>query len=146
MAPTIWIDCRGAKRTVEMQVPVLGFPRTGTTSIQEVLELPGYHDVHHIRSMYENPPEADMWAEAIKARFFGCGTPVAPAQNLVVPALFGPVVTEEGAKARCIEHYESLRWLVPKERLLEYEVKDGWGPLPVCAFLGKDVPAGSSPG
>jgi hypothetical protein len=28
--------------------------------------------------------------------------------------------------------------LVPKERLLEWEIGDGWGPL--CEFLGKPVP------
>jgi hypothetical protein len=32
---------------------------------------------------------------------------------------------------------------VPKEKLLEFEPKDGWKPL--CKFLGKDVPAGSCP-
>jgi hypothetical protein len=32
---------------------------------------------------------------------------------------------------------------VPKEKLLEFEPKDGWEPL--CKFLGKDVPAGSYP-
>ncbi|KAJ7679938.1 hypothetical protein B0H17DRAFT_1161218 [Mycena rosella] len=219
MASTPWVDRRGAKRTVEMQVLVLGFPRTGTTSIQAALRLLGYHDIHHMRSMYENPAEADMWVEAINARFFGRGTPYgraewdqllghcqavtdAPsmlfsadliaaypeamvvlqnrnidkwwmsyvgsigtlhtnlgfrlaqvldpalrkfvsAQRLVLSALLGPVVTEEGAKARFTDHYNGVRMLVPKERLLEYDVKDGWGPL--CAFLGKDVPAGEFP-
>lgn len=31
-----------------------------------------------------------------------------------------------------------IRGLVPKERLLEWNVKDGWEPL--CEFLGKPVP------
>lgn len=31
-----------------------------------------------------------------------------------------------------------VRGLVPSERLLEWTVEDGWGPL--CAFLGKPVP------
>lgn len=31
-----------------------------------------------------------------------------------------------------------VRGLVPKERLLEWEVGDGWEPL--CKFLGKPVP------
>ena len=26
----------------------------------------------------------------------------------------------------------------PKDRLLDFKLKDGWGPL--CAFLGKDIP------
>ena len=36
------------------------------------------------------------------------------------------------------EHNEGVRRVVPKENLLEFNVKQGWGPL--CEFLGKDVP------
>ena len=35
-------------------------------------------------------------------------------------------------------HYEAIRKLVPKERLLEYQVNEGWAPL--CTFLDKPVP------
>ena len=31
---------------------------------------------------------------------------------------------------------------MPKHRLLEYEVKEGWEPL--CRFLGKEVPVGEA--
>ena len=41
-----------------------------------------------------------------------------------------------------IKHYEEVRSLVPKDRLLEYKVTDGWEPL--CKFLGEPVPKGSS--
>ncbi|KAL2168389.1 hypothetical protein VTG60DRAFT_7302 [Thermothelomyces hinnuleus] len=36
------------------------------------------------------------------------------------------------------EHANMIRGLVPKERLLEWYIKDGWEPL--CKFLGKPVP------
>lgn len=36
------------------------------------------------------------------------------------------------------EHSAMIRGLVPKERLLEWTVQDGWEPL--CKFLGKEVP------
>lgn len=36
------------------------------------------------------------------------------------------------------EHCNMIRGLVPKERLLEWSVEDGWEPL--CEFLGKPVP------
>lgn len=36
------------------------------------------------------------------------------------------------------DHVESVRRLVPPDRLLEYNVKQGWQPL--CEFLGKEVP------
>jgi hypothetical protein len=37
-------------------------------------------------------------------------------------------------------HNEQVRRDVPADRLLVYEVRDGWGPL--CAFLGVPVPEG----
>ncbi|KAI4136802.1 MAG: hypothetical protein L6R39_007606 [Caloplaca ligustica] len=40
-------------------------------------------------------------------------------------------------------HYDHVRRAVPKERLLEYDVKEGWEPL--CRFLGKEVPAEEFP-
>jgi len=42
------------------------------------------------------------------------------------------------ARRRYREHYETLRRIVPKERLLEFKLEDGWGPL--CNFLGEEVP------
>lgn len=36
------------------------------------------------------------------------------------------------------EHYERVRCTVPKERLLEFRVQEGWSPL--CEFLGVEVP------
>ncbi|KAL8724932.1 MAG: hypothetical protein Q9181_006614 [Wetmoreana brouardii] len=43
------------------------------------------------------------------------------------------------ARSRYREHYEDVRSVVPRERLLEYRLGSGWEPL--CAFLGKEVPA-----
>ncbi|KAK7002189.1 P-loop containing nucleoside triphosphate hydrolase protein [Favolaschia claudopus] len=45
---------------------------------------------------------------------------------------------KQKSMARFVEHYDSVRELVPKERLLEYEVGEGWDRL--CAFLGDEVP------
>jgi hypothetical protein len=36
------------------------------------------------------------------------------------------------------DHYELVRRTVPAERMLEYRVEEGWGPL--CKFLDKDLP------
>jgi hypothetical protein len=36
------------------------------------------------------------------------------------------------------EHYDHVRSLVPKGRLLEYRIEEGWEPL--CEFLGEEVP------
>lgn len=36
------------------------------------------------------------------------------------------------------KHYDEVRSLVPADNLLEFSVKDGWGPL--CEFLDEEVP------
>ena len=42
------------------------------------------------------------------------------------------------AKERYHQYYEHIRAVVPRERLLDFKLTQGWEP--VCAFLGKDVP------
>ncbi|KAI9822594.1 MAG: hypothetical protein M1827_000313 [Pycnora praestabilis] len=44
----------------------------------------------------------------------------------------------DNAKRRYHEHYDLVRSLVPKDKLLEWRVQEGWGPL--CEFLGNEVP------
>jgi len=41
-------------------------------------------------------------------------------------------------RAKYRKHNERVRAIAPKEKLLEYQVQQGWEPL--CAFLGKEVP------
>lgn len=41
------------------------------------------------------------------------------------------------------EHYARIREFVPKERLLEYEISDGWAPL--CKFLEVPMPEARFP-
>ncbi|KAJ7154062.1 P-loop containing nucleoside triphosphate hydrolase protein [Mycena filopes] len=78
--PSSWVDRRGAKRTVPMKVLVLGFCRTGTASMRTALETLGYKDTHHMQAVLRNPPEVDMWNEAIDAKFFGKGKPYGRAE------------------------------------------------------------------
>ncbi|EUC49787.1 hypothetical protein COCMIDRAFT_32804 [Bipolaris oryzae ATCC 44560] len=47
------------------------------------------------------------------------------------------------AKDRYKQHYAEIRAAVPKERLLEFRLEDGWEPL--CEFLDKDVPGAPFP-
>ncbi|OOF90678.1 hypothetical protein ASPCADRAFT_519085 [Aspergillus carbonarius ITEM 5010] len=58
------------------------------------------------------------------------------------PGLFGGGTAREGLE-RCgkrvyLEHGWMVRGMVERERLLEWNVEDGWGEL--CEFLGKEVP------
>ncbi|KAF7359916.1 hypothetical protein MVEN_00717500 [Mycena venus] len=60
-------------RTVPMRVLVLGFCRTGTSSIREALRMLGYNDTHHMDSVFRDPSQIDLWTAAIDAKFFGKG-------------------------------------------------------------------------
>ncbi|KAK4166451.1 hypothetical protein QBC43DRAFT_258048 [Cladorrhinum sp. PSN259] len=55
-------------------------------------------------------------------------------------ALDGDIKTgvERNGKWVAREHHNMIRGLVPKDRLLEWTVEDGWEPL--CQFLGREVP------
>eukprot|EP00928_Gymnodinium_smaydae_P021655 TRINITY_DN18473_c0_g1_i1.p2 TRINITY_DN18473_c0_g1~~TRINITY_DN18473_c0_g1_i1.p2 ORF type:complete len:292 (-),score=36.34 TRINITY_DN18473_c0_g1_i1:219-1094(-) len=51
------------------------------------------------------------------------------------PELHDDIATLEAAY---VAHVEKIKKLIPKERLLVLNVREGWGPL--CAFLGVPVP------
>ena len=55
----------------------------------------------------------------------------------MLPFLGGDISKEECQKLY-ESHFKRIRELVPRERLLEYEVKQGWPPL--CNFLGVEEP------
>jgi hypothetical protein len=44
----------------------------------------------------------------------------------------------EHLKSAYVRHNQYIRDNVPAERLLDFKLSDGWGPL--CEFLGKEVP------
>jgi Sulfotransferase domain len=50
---------------------------------------------------------------------------------------------EAGLKAAFAAHNDAVKAAIPAKQLLIYEVKQGWEPL--CAFLGKPVPAEAFP-
>ncbi|KAJ7470217.1 hypothetical protein B0H11DRAFT_1920028 [Mycena galericulata] len=75
MAPHTSGNKLPVKRTVPMQVLALGFPRTGTASLKIALETLGYVCTNHGFSAFSRTEEINMWIQAIKAKFFGEGTP-----------------------------------------------------------------------
>ncbi|KAJ7457030.1 hypothetical protein FB451DRAFT_1183541 [Mycena latifolia] len=203
-----WIDCHGTSRVEPMKVLSLGLSRTVSGSMRAALKILGRNETYHTP---ENPPDIDMWIDALNSRFFGRGPKIAGqeweqllghcqisadsagtslAQELVAvttrysPARYGKVPTDEAvaklgrnkpfvvascldprflrrlrpffrlvwmtffgdfpsediAKKRFAEHYEELddSEAVPRERLLEYKVGEGWER--VCILLDSDVP------
>lgn len=66
------------------------------------------------------------------------------AKTLVGERTFGTTFDDERAgKAAYRNHLEAVTASIPADRLLCFDVRDGWEPL--CAFLGKPVPHGAFP-
>jgi hypothetical protein len=63
--PDANIDRHGHKRTVQMEVLSLGFPRTATLSMSEALQILGCQNPYHYVDVFKNVKDADMWQEAL---------------------------------------------------------------------------------
>lgn len=75
------------------------------------------------------PPEMRDWLEMVSA--------------VIAKSGFPPGLEHEDLKQRFIAHNEAVKATIPAERLLVFEVKDGWGPL--CDYLGAPVPDADFP-
>ncbi|KAK7415641.1 hypothetical protein QQZ08_012281 [Neonectria magnoliae] len=102
-----------------MQVLALGMSRTGTSSMLRALMILGCNDVYHGFALFANICETQYWMEAFNQHVFRA-------------------TDEQGLQANARDGYQTVRATTPPERLLRYNLKDGWEPL--CKFLGKPVP------
>ncbi|CAJ2503510.1 Uu.00g109040.m01.CDS01 [Anthostomella pinea] len=70
------IDRRQCTRTVPMKVLLLGTGRTGTASMRAAMKQLGYVDTYHMMNCsIENPPDALLWMDALRAKYDGVGQP-----------------------------------------------------------------------
>ncbi len=92
---------------------------------------------------------AESWYKSCQSTIFQAMTgttddPVRVAQQkmarrLVVDGTFGARIDDAAHTMAVYEkHNEEVRRVIPKERLLVYEIREGWAPL--CSFLGLPVP------
>ena len=82
-----------------------------------------------IKGRADAPPEMQDW--------------LAMAARLVMHSGFNDDMDRDGLAAAFAAHNDAVRAAIPAERLLVYQVKEGWGPL--CDFLGVDNPGGDFP-
>lgn len=63
-----------------------------------------------------------------------------PFTRALMQGLFGPggVADRESVLRAYKQLHQEVRDMVPKEKMLEYKLGDGWEPL--CQFLNKDIP------
>ncbi|MDP4503278.1 sulfotransferase family protein [Nonomuraea turcica] len=99
----------------------------------------------------ENRPDlsAELPADLPEAvrQIFASMERMRPAMDQIGQAYFGSdwhfggdMVDEDAAVAVFERHVAAVKEGVPEQRLLVFDVREGWEPL--CAFLGVDVPAG----
>jgi len=95
--------------------------------------------------------DPDLWFESTQATIFA-RMPPGPGATDPFPRMLGKVICElfdyrMHDREHCISvfkaHNARVREVIPAERLLVYEVAQGWGPL--CSFLGVDPPAEAMP-
>ena len=75
----------------------------------------------------------------IKQWLFGKRVPI-PFLEAIINGTFGSLNTQSTFlfKKKYREHNERVQAIIPKEKLLIYNVKQGWKPL--CEFLGCEIP------
>ncbi|KAJ2898987.1 hypothetical protein MKZ38_003556 [Zalerion maritima] len=57
-------------RTVPMRIIVCGLQRTGTLSMRHALFALGFHNVHHMFTVFhEHPENTPLWTKALKAKY-----------------------------------------------------------------------------
>lgn len=73
LEPDAGIDRHNWRRVVPIEVLNLGVSRTGTLSMTEAFRILGYANPYHFTSIFANCRDADMWAEALSAKYHGKG-------------------------------------------------------------------------
>ncbi|KAI1160850.1 P-loop containing nucleoside triphosphate hydrolase protein [Nemania serpens] len=67
-------DRRQCTRTVPMRALLLAPGRTGTTSMRAAMKQLGFVDTYHMMNCsIENPPDALLWMDALRAKYDGIG-------------------------------------------------------------------------
>jgi hypothetical protein len=94
--------------------------------------------------------DADEWFDSTQATIFMDRGPMPPdamfpkmLKKVIFDLFDGRIHDREHAKAVYLAHNAKVRDTIPPDRLLVYEVAEGWGPL--CDFLGLPVPADAMP-
>ena len=103
--------------------------------------------------------DVESWYRSFDKLIENLYNPINEVLRIIDPQLIGPIQTmykyvykdrkgfcrtdnkeELQRTARTIyrEHYDHVRRICPKDRLLEFKLADGWDPL--CEFLGKEDP------
>jgi Sulfotransferase domain len=143
-APTRWIQA--ADGNADWAAVFDGYTAT--------VDWPGCHFWRELMEAYPQAKvlltvrDAEAWFASTQATIFakdtGARIEAQPSdfvpmfEKIVIPDVGGKLDDHDTCIARYHQHNAAVIAAVPKDRLLVYDVKDGWGPL--CRFLGVPVP------
>ena len=121
------------------------------------VDWPGCHYYRELARRYSaakvvlSVRDPDQWYDSARATILSDETAASvvgtPAQTLVENVVYGTFDRRLDDRAHCIAAFErhnaAVQAKIPAERLLVYDVAEGWGPL--CDFLGLPVPETAFP-
>lgn len=138
---------------MSLRVIGAGFGRTGTMSLKVALEQLGFGPCYHmVECLPKGPEHYRLWEEAVAGKA-DWDAIFAPHWMAYLPnSMAGPFMKStindffdnrmhdrEFLIMRFNEHVAEVQARIPADRLLTFEVKQGWSPL--CEFLEVPVPA-----
>lgn len=103
--------------------------------------------------------DVEKWYQSFETLIHEMYNPIVHVLRILDPQVLGPTATmfnyvyrdrkgfcrtdkkeelQKTARTLYREHYDHVRRVCPKDRLLDFKLEDGWGPL--CEFLGKEKP------
>jgi hypothetical protein len=108
-------------------------------------ELAGFYSDAKVILTLRDPKS---WHKSVASTIMPAMRKAEEGQQQRLPGIFGPKIigentfgfdfSEENMIATYLRHNEEVKRIIPRDRLLVFEAKDGWEPL--CEFLGVPMP------
>ena len=137
-APTVYGEAPAGIPAPAIAVIKAGLGRTGTASLKLASAHPDAKVIFTVR-------DPDRWYDSIQSTIFSLLQHLAETGGESLP---GDIIlertfahrTDDGAHVLAVfaAHTQAVREALGSDRLLVFDVKQGWDPL--CAFLGVPVP------
>jgi hypothetical protein len=139
-----WDQVLGHHSAVSADAPMVAFAEELITSYPDAKVILIEREIESWYTSFDNAVTSNLYSPFINLiadldlRFMG--RIIAPYRRWGRGHMRANNAEEMRRNARDVykAHYELVRRITPKERLLEYKLGSGWGPL--CEFLGKEVP------
>jgi len=119
------------------------------TGYQAIVDWPGAYFWHELTAAHPEAKviltvrDAQRWYDSISATIFTLRDdqlPAGPRDIIFTRTFDGRLADREHCQAVFADHVKAVRETIAPDRLLVFDVKEGWAPL--CAFLGVPVPEG----